>query len=269
MWPSDARGESNSIWSNLQNHSNRPPTCRRDSTKSIAFEASVVTELRELAGSDWVFVDETASPGLQVEATTSAIAAAEVAVVVGARLGDDAAAARSGAPDVLVYTRGGYVAVDVKHHRTINAGDAVLLTSTLAVPTPTAAAPLADSQLRADKDDALQLAHYRRMLQTQGAGRTDLSGGHHRQGTACGLVRPRRGDVDHPRQVRRQETQAHSFGGHDGRSSSYTVSVGSARSGHAQCSEPCNFVSQKVGRSAPPPSTATPDRDRTAATGAT
>ena len=53
--------------------------------ESIAFEASVVAELRELAGSDWVFVDETASPGLQVEATTSAIAA-EVAVVVGARL---------------------------------------------------------------------------------------------------------------------------------------------------------------------------------------
>ena len=92
----------------------------------------------------WVFVDEAASAGLQVEATTSAIAAAEVAVVVGARLPNDAAAARSGAPDVLVCARGGYVAVDVKHHRTINAGDAVLLTSTLAVPTPSAAAPLAD-----------------------------------------------------------------------------------------------------------------------------
>ena len=37
---------------------------------------------------------------------------------------DDAAAARSGAPDVLVCARGGYVAVDVKHHRSIDAGDA-------------------------------------------------------------------------------------------------------------------------------------------------
>ena len=124
----------------------------------------------------WVFVDQTASAGLQVEATTSAIAA-RVAVVVGARLGDDTAAARSGAPDVLVCARGGYVAVDVKHHRTINAGDAVLLTSTLAVPTPTAAAPLAGSQLRADKDDALQLAHYRRMLQTHGAAAPTSLGG--------------------------------------------------------------------------------------------
>ena len=69
------------------------------------------------------------------------------------------------------------MAVDVKHHRTINTGDAVLLTSTLAVPTPTAATPLAGSQLRADKDDALQLAHYRRMLQTQGwAAATSLGG---------------------------------------------------------------------------------------------
>ena len=38
--------------------------------EGVAFKASVVTELGELACSDWVFVDETASPGLQVEATT-------------------------------------------------------------------------------------------------------------------------------------------------------------------------------------------------------
>ena len=37
--------------------------------EGIAFEASVVNELRAVAGSDWVFVDQTASPGLQVEAT--------------------------------------------------------------------------------------------------------------------------------------------------------------------------------------------------------
>ena len=39
--------------------------------EGIAFEASVVAELRAVADSDWVFVDETASPGLQVEATTT------------------------------------------------------------------------------------------------------------------------------------------------------------------------------------------------------
>ena len=90
---------------------------------------------------------------------------------------NDTAVARSGAPDVLVCARGGYVAVDVKHHRTVNVGDAVLLTSTLAVPTPTAATPLVGSELRADQDDALQLAHYRRMLQTQGrAAPTSLGG---------------------------------------------------------------------------------------------
>ena len=41
--------------------------------EGVAFEAaSVVAELRAVAGSDWVFVDEAASPELQVEATTSA-----------------------------------------------------------------------------------------------------------------------------------------------------------------------------------------------------
>ena len=34
--------------------------------EGIAFEASIVSELRELAGSDWVFVDETASTGLRL-----------------------------------------------------------------------------------------------------------------------------------------------------------------------------------------------------------
>ena len=53
--------------------------------EGIAFEASAVAELRAVAGSDWVFVDQTASPEVQVDDTTSAIAA-EVAVVVGARL---------------------------------------------------------------------------------------------------------------------------------------------------------------------------------------
>ena len=149
-------------------------TTKRQSGRAV--NTSVVAELRAVAASDWVFVDETASPGLQVEATTAAVAA-EAAVVVGARLPDDTATARSGAPDVLVYARGGYVAVDVKHHRSINTGDAVLLTSTLAVPTPSAATPLAGSELRASKHDALQLAHYRRMLQAQGwAAPTSLGG---------------------------------------------------------------------------------------------
>ena len=39
--------------------------------EGVAFEASVVAELRAVAGSDWVFVDETASPEVQVDDTTS------------------------------------------------------------------------------------------------------------------------------------------------------------------------------------------------------
>ena len=174
--------------------------------EGVAFEASVVAELRAVAGSDWVFVDEAASPEVQVDDTTSAIAA-RVAVVVGARLPNDAAAARSGAPDVLVCARGGYVAVDVKHHRRrrrcpVDVDARRTNTERRRSPRWLGAA---SRQTRRAAARPLPPHASRAWL-----GRTDLSGGHHRQGTACGLARPRRGDVDHPRQVRRQETQARS-----------------------------------------------------------
>ena len=66
------RCESNSIWSNPQYHSNPTADVQMRLDEGIAFEASVVAELRAVAGSDWVFVDEAASPGLQVDDTTSA-----------------------------------------------------------------------------------------------------------------------------------------------------------------------------------------------------
>ena len=94
-----------------------PPTYRRDSTRASPLRHLSWLSCGQWPAQTWVFVDGTASAGLQVEATTSAIAA-EAACVVGARLPNDTAAARSGAPDVLVCARGGYVAVDVKHHRT-------------------------------------------------------------------------------------------------------------------------------------------------------
>ena len=142
IWPSDARGESNSIWSNPQYHSNRPPTYRCHSTKASPSRhpswpscgqwparTGCSSTRPRLPGCRSKLRRRRSPPGWRLSS--------------GPVSPDDAAAARSGAPDVLVCTRGGYVAVDVKHHRSIDAGDAVLLTSTLAVSTPTAAALVA------------------------------------------------------------------------------------------------------------------------------
>ena len=122
----------------------------------------------------WVFVDETASLGLQVEATTSAIAA------------EGGGCCRSPS------RRRCPVDVDPRRTNTDRRHSPRWLGAASQQTRRAAARPL-----------PLHASSAR-------LGRTDLSGGHHRQGTACGLVRPRPGDVDHPRQVRRQETQARS-----------------------------------------------------------
>ena len=142
----------------------------------IAFEAAIVDELREYAGSSWVFIDDRAPSAEQIEATVAAVTA-RAQVVVGARLPDDAARGRSGAPDLLVHDTSGYVPVDVKHHRTLDTGDDAVLTSTLAKPTPAAAVTIGNAALRTSKDDAMQLAHYRRMLEAHGCYSSTSLGG--------------------------------------------------------------------------------------------
>lgn len=144
--------------------------------QGVAFETAIVGELAAVAPADWVFIDEERYFSAQVDATVAAIGAA-APVIVGSRLPDDQTAARSGAPDLLVRDQGGYVPIDVKHHRTVDAGDSSILVSSLSAPTPDAAVPLVDSGLRASKDDALQLAHYRRMLEAHDWASSNTVGG--------------------------------------------------------------------------------------------
>ena len=116
MWPSDARGESNSISSNPQYHSNRPPTCRCDSTKRSPLRHPSWPSCGQWPARTGCSSTRPHLPGCRSKLRRRR-SPPEAPVVVGARLPHDAAAARSGAPDVLVCARGGYVAVDVKHHR--------------------------------------------------------------------------------------------------------------------------------------------------------
>ncbi len=148
----------------------QPPDVQKRIDDGIAFEAGIVDECRRHAQPDWEFIDEKAWSAQQIEATRAAVEAG-ASVIVGARLPDDTDAKRSGAPDLLVKEGNGYIAVDVKHHLTLDEdddrGDPPNV-SELADPTPGASEPRAGTSLRRNKDDALQLAHYRRLLDAHG-----------------------------------------------------------------------------------------------------
>ncbi|MCP3976870.1 MAG: TM0106 family RecB-like putative nuclease [bacterium] len=147
--------------------------------QGIAFEEAVVERLAEIARPQWVFVDEQNLSGDEARAATAAAIADRAPVIVGANLDADLAEKRAGKPDLLVWHGDGYVPVDVKHHMTLDAYDRgpAVVTSDLADPTPAAALEDVTWQLRKSKADALQLAHYRRMLEATGDSATEPRGG--------------------------------------------------------------------------------------------
>ncbi|HEY1733271.1 MAG TPA: hypothetical protein VGG23_02405, partial [Acidimicrobiales bacterium] len=93
-------------------------------------------------------------------------------VVVGGDLPDDVDMRRRGRPDLLVHSGAGWVPVDIKHHRLTDPKDGESLPcSTLDGPLDPADAGRVDGvRFRRDRlaDDALQLAHYWRMLERHG-----------------------------------------------------------------------------------------------------
>ncbi|WP_432543017.1 TM0106 family RecB-like putative nuclease [Kineococcus sp. SYSU DK002] len=110
--------------------------------------------------------------GLRGEAqVTATLAALErgCPVVLGGRLPDDPAGARTGLPDVLVREAdgSGYHPVDVKAHKTLSGEGAGARVSTLLEP-HLAYATDAAARAKANEGDLLQLAHYWRMLQACG-----------------------------------------------------------------------------------------------------
>lgn len=103
--------------------------------------------------------------------TTEALSTG-ASVVAGGRLPADHEAHRVGEPDLLVRCGDGYLPVDVKSHKSLEAakkpGEGTAVVSHLARPFFEAAGPDAERKPRKHIGDLLQLAHYRRLLECNG-----------------------------------------------------------------------------------------------------
>jgi len=137
----------------------------------IVFETAVVDELARrnpdllvLDGDDWDRCKKLTLTALE----------AGVSLVAGGRLPD--VNGRVGAPDLLVRHGGGYLPVDIKNHKTLSAATnpesprSLARVTISALNTPDARLGAAGYSNKAGhwRDDAMQLAHYTRMLQELG-----------------------------------------------------------------------------------------------------
>ncbi len=138
----------------------------------IDYEAEIATELAAALGTKMFDVGalDLAGSG-HIEATVAAMDAGR-AVIVGGRLPDDPNGGRQGRPDLLVRSDdedARYVPVDIKHHKALTEAPK----GAASVSTLTGLAPLTQKQVdgvspRHREDDAMQLAHYWRMLEACG-----------------------------------------------------------------------------------------------------
>jgi predicted RecB family nuclease len=146
-----------------------PRLVERRLARGRQFEREVVAELQALhPGMHAVAGPDRAAR----EAATLAAMRAGAPVVAAGRLPADLPGRRVGEPDLLVAAAGGaaYRPVDIKHHRSLDAGPGSLpaVCSSLDRLVWEAAEEKAGSSARKRKDDLLQLAHYQRMLEAVG-----------------------------------------------------------------------------------------------------
>lgn len=140
------------------------------------FETAVFAQLVELHPNAVRLGDEVKAPG-RLAATTNAMAAG-VEIILGGRLPVDELGRRTGKPDVLVRAgtgsngRASYLPIDVKHHKTLAPRERdnhePALVSGLGAPWLRAAQSDPAWAARSLRSDALQLAHYHRILQACG-----------------------------------------------------------------------------------------------------
>lgn len=145
-----------------------PPDLLALREAGIAFEASIFDELRCcLPESGQLLVVDPDIGSSQRQRATVAAMDAGVAVIAGGCL--PSIGGRSGQPDVLIRSAAGYLPVDVKGHRTLATAKkgAVALSPLVAPDQPLAHNGFSNHAARW-RDDAMQLAHYTRMLQELG-----------------------------------------------------------------------------------------------------
>ena len=145
------------------------PVLERRFARGRQFEQQVVARLVELHPAALIIApgDRTAREAATVAAMRSA-----VPLILGGRLPADLVGRRVGEPDLLIPADGqaGYRAVDVKHHRCLDADPGLppARCSPLHRLGWAAAQPMPGSAARNRRADLLQLAHYQRMLEAAG-----------------------------------------------------------------------------------------------------
>lgn len=152
-----------------------PALRKHQAEEGRRFEAEVFATLQEFFGTRIYHVaerdmrDAEARKAMQDE--TVAALASNVDLVLGAYLPNDELHRRSARPDILMRHEGGWLPVDVKHHRVIEEARSASSTMVSSLAEPWFEAAEAISAFRFNttngKDDALQLSHYRRVLEVQ------------------------------------------------------------------------------------------------------
>lgn len=142
--------------------------------RGTEFEAEILLELVVLHGGAIVIGQDEDAGGATMAAMQN-----RAPLVLGGRLPSDYEGRRVGRPDILVAAAGGgYRAIDVKRHMAVSRdlpgrqGLPALL-SHLEAPSREVAVVDSASSIRKNEGDALQLAHYQRMLEAIGMGAND------------------------------------------------------------------------------------------------
>ena len=144
-----------------------------------AHELTMLDAMADAMGDAMVRIE--ASGRAEAQEATMAAIAARVPVIAQAWLPPDRRNHRIGRPDLLILHGAQYLPVEIKLHLLTNPGRGSLLASAPTDPFPDAGSAVPARRLRKGSvwfNDALQLAHYRRMLEEHGIGAAeDLLGG--------------------------------------------------------------------------------------------